>query len=75
MLQKRIQLTDDAGGAYLDVYVAEPMKAFLRKGLLICPGGGYEHVSPREGEPIVQAFMPYGYNAFVLHYTVGRESG
>ena len=32
-------------------------------------------LSPREGEPVAQAFMPYGYNTFVLHYTVGKHSG
>lgn len=39
------------------------------------PGGGYYEVcSDREGEPIAMAFMPYGYNAFVLHYSVGSNS-
>jgi len=27
----------------------------------------------REGEPIAMAFMPYGFNAFVLHYSVGNK--
>lgn len=61
-------------GAYIDAYVADPTKKFTRKAMLVIPGGGYGSVcSDREGEPIAQAFIPYGYNAFVLHYHVDRE--
>ena len=38
--------------------------------LLICPGGGYEMVSQREGEPIAFHFLSQGYNVFVLQYSV-----
>ncbi len=38
--------------------------------LLICPGGGYEHVSPREADPVAFQFSGIGYHAFVLDYTV-----
>ena len=38
--------------------------------MLICPGGGYHGVSPREGEPIAMHFLPQGYNVFVLRYSV-----
>lgn len=41
-----------------------------RPAILVIPGGGYEHVSPREGEPIAMHFMTRGYAAFVLNYTV-----
>ena len=75
MRVERIALSEEENGAYLDIYVADPIKAFTRKALLILPGGGYYRISERESEPIAQAFMPYGYNAFVLHYTVGKESG
>ena len=75
MIFKTINLTNEEGGATLDVYVADPHPEFTRKALVILPGGGYTHVSPREGEPVAHAFMPYGYNAFVLHYTVGKNSG
>ena len=64
----------NCNGAYLEVFVAEKVGDFKRKALLVIPGGGYHAVcANREGEPIAQAFMPYGYNAFVLHYTVGRK--
>ena len=69
MIYKKIQLDDEA---YLEVYAADKVGDFVRKALLVIPGGGYGVVcSDREGEPIAMAFMPYGYNAFVLHYSVG----
>lgn len=75
MRVETVVLTEEENGAYLDAYVAAPLKAFVRKAILILPGGAYRNLSERESEPIAQAFMPYGYNAFVLHYTVGKESG
>ena len=69
---ERIMLDDDSG--YVDAYIADPISNFTRKALLVIPGGGYSQVcSNREGEPIAQAFIPYGYNAFVLHYYTGKE--
>ena len=38
--------------------------------VLICPGGGYSFVSPREAEPIALKFTAKGYHAFVLYYSV-----
>ena len=38
--------------------------------LLICPGGGYQGVSQREGEPIALKFLSQGYHVFVLEYSV-----
>ena len=68
MVFKKIQLTEKA---YMDAYIADKIKDFTRKALLVIPGGAYEGVAAeREGEPIAHAFMPYGYNAFVLHYSV-----
>ncbi len=72
MRVEKIQL--DGEGAYLDAYLADPVKCFTRKALLVIPGGGYGKVcSEREGEPVAHAFLPYGYQTFVLHYTVGRK--
>ena len=75
MKLETILLTDEGeGGAYLDAYLPDPTANFVRKPLLVIPGGGYGKVcADREGEPIAQAFLPYGYSAFVLHYTVGRK--
>lgn len=42
----------------------------LRPGILVVPGGGYSHVSPREGEPVALRFLARGYSAFILNYSV-----
>lgn len=36
---------------------------------LILPGGGYEHISPREGEPVALRFAARGWVPFVLEYS------
>ncbi len=41
-----------------------------RPGVLILPGGGYEHVSAREGEPVALRFLARGWVPFVLEYSV-----
>lgn len=74
MIFEQIVLEEGEDGAWLDAYVSDPIQDFTRKAILVIPGGGYGQVcSDREGEPIAQAFVPYGYNAFVLHYYVGRQ--
>lgn len=74
MIYERIQLDKNDEDVYLDVYSADKVGDFKRNALLVIPGGGYNAVcSDREGEPIAMAFMPYGYNAFVLHYSVARK--
>ena len=66
MIYEKIQLDEEA---YLEVFAAERVGDYVRKAILVIPGGGYACVCDnREGEPIALAFMPYGYNAFVLHY-------
>ena len=41
----------------------------LRPAVLILPGGGYEHVSDRELEPVALWFAARGYVAFGLQYS------
>ena len=75
MLYKKVQLDEKDADVYLDVYVADALPGFTRNAILVIPGGAYCIVcSEREGEPIAMAFMPYGYNAFVLHYSVSSNS-
>lgn len=74
MIFKTIQLRPEDEKITLDAYIADPYKTYKRKAILVIPGGGYGGVCfDREGEPIAMAFMPYGYNAFVLKYSVGRK--
>lgn len=70
MLYRKIQLDETDENIFLECFVADYTENFIRDAILVIPGGGYcEICSNREGEPIAQAFMPYGFNAFVLHYS------
>lgn len=70
MITKKIMLDEEA---YLEAYIADKTAKYTRKAILVIPGGGYGMVcADREGEPIALAFLPYGFNAFVLHYSVGK---
>lgn len=41
--------------------------------ILICPGGAYRWLSPREGEPVARAFGAMGYETDILRYRVRKE--
>jgi len=41
--------------------------------LLICPGGGYAHLSPHEGDGYARFFAAHGVTSFVLAYRLGSD--
>lgn len=45
-----------------------------RPAIIICPGGGYHRLSPRESEPVAIQMLALGYQAFILQYSVDAES-
>ncbi len=45
-----------------------------RPAVIVAPGGGYTHVSKREGEPIAMEFLAKGFQAFVLTYVCSPEA-
>ena len=47
----------------------------VRPALIVCPGGGYYFVCPREADPPALAFSALGYNVFILTYAVLEEAG
>ena len=53
---------------------AEGMEAFRNQdwkgSVIICPGGGYQWLSPREGEPVAKAFAALGWKPWILYYSV-----
>lgn len=55
-------------GANLDFELEE--KGDWKGSVIICPGGGYEYLSPRENQPVAEAFRKNGYFPFVLEYDV-----
>ena len=44
---------------------------YIYPAMLVLPGGGYAFVSDREADPIALRYSVYGFQAFVLDYTVG----
>ena len=59
--------------AYLPDSIAGLAYCEKRPGVVIFPGGGYEHCSEREGEPIALQYLAAGYAAFVVTYTCGAR--
>ena len=42
--------------------------------IIICPGGGYAMVSPREAEPVARLYFAAGFSTFILTYSVGENA-
>ena len=73
MQLEQLELT---GGGTLTLYLRESVEAMphfrQRPLVLVVPGGGYNHVSPREGDPVALQFAAAGYHTAVLTYSVGE---
>ena len=44
-----------------------------RPAIVVCPGGGYVYLSPREAEPVALAYAAQGFHAFILRYSTGWD--
>ena len=47
----------------------------IRPVVIICAGGAYQWLSPREKDPAALAFFSMGYQAFLLEYSTGEQAG
>ena len=56
----------------LTVFLPSAEKA-TSAAMVICPGGGYEHLAPHEGEGYARWFADHGISAFVLKYRLGSD--
>lgn len=45
-----------------------------RPAIIICPGGGFEFLSPREADPVAVAFQRFGFATFILRYSIGEHA-
>lgn len=74
MIVKSIPVGVDGSSAAITSYVFAPTEdAYAlepRPAVVVVPGGGYDHISPREGEPVALRLLAMGYQAFVLGYSV-----
>ena len=44
-----------------------------RPAVVICPGGGYFYLSPREGDPVAMAYSAKGFQTFILSYSLRED--
>lgn len=55
---------------YVQNKISDVMVSQKRPLIIVCPGGGYEHLSPREGDPTLIQFLSKGFNVALLAYSV-----
>jgi len=61
----------------LTAYIADPSPALHappRPAMIVFPGGGYSHLSPREADPIAFEFSAAGFQTFILRYSIREYS-
>ena len=46
-----------------------------RPAIVICAGGAYRWLSPREKDPVALRFAALGYQSFLIEYSVGERAG
>ena len=74
MRYEKIPLSEKDSNVFLEAYISDSIPGKKRKAILVFPGGAYAEIcNDREGEPIALAFLAQGFNAFVLHYSIGGE--
>jgi len=61
--------------ASIEVEILENSLEFetSRRAIIIVPGGGYDHLSKREADPVALNFMLENYAVFILKYTVNKS--
>lgn len=77
MIYSNLRFTEKYPDTVLNSYIHEPhaeLAICKRKAIIVCPGGGYEYLSKREGEPVALQYFAAGLNAFVLHYSIGERA-
>jgi len=69
--QKLGQEKKDDVTPFMDAYLLDDrtLKA-PRPAVIICPGGGYHHLCPREAEPVAMQLLSHGIQSFVLNYSL-----
>ena len=74
----QLKQLDLPGGGLLTVYLRDCVEtmpqAMERPLVLVVPGGGYTHLSAREGDPVALQFAAAGYHTAVLRYAVGDDA-
>lgn len=74
MIIEKIELQAEGSlpGAHLVAYILDtPEDLYIKERpmIILCPGGGYERTSFREGEPVAMYFLQKGYHVGILRYS------
>lgn len=71
---QKLHCVHDTYQPYLDCYIhsksPEINRGEKRIAMIVCPGGAYYFKSDREAEPVALRYLSYGFNCFVLQYSV-----
>lgn len=70
MNKSTFSLNDTAWVDFYQLQNPRPEENYTFPAIIICPGGGYQHISNRESDPLALAFLAQGYQVFILNYTV-----
>ena len=77
MIYRTINLDLQMPDVTLTTYIPEATSEYQEEqkipAVIICPGGAYQFLSDREGEPIALRYNSKGYAAFVLRYRIGMD--
>ncbi|MBR1860650.1 MAG: alpha/beta hydrolase [Lachnospiraceae bacterium] len=76
MIHEKISIKMPGSEEYAAMYTyipeySESIGIEKRPMIVICPGGGYDHTSDREAEPLALSFNSFGYCAAVVRYSTG----
>jgi acetyl esterase/lipase len=77
MIYEKVKLSEKYPDCTLTVYAADDSADMCikpRNAVIVCPGGGYDFLSPREGEPIVKKFFGAEMNVYLLEYSTKQRA-
>ena len=74
MKHEILHIFPDRPWADLVTYLNTNRAVEPRRAMIICPGGGYEHLSYREDEPVALMWASEGFQVFVLHYGLNENA-
>ena len=74
MKHKTITLRENFPEATLTIFACESKATSPRPAVIVCPGGAYCDLSPREAESIARAYTEAGCNTYILRYSVGENA-
>jgi acetyl esterase/lipase len=76
VIYEKISLSND-GRVFMQAYIHDYLGDYqiqARPAIIILPGGAFYNIVGREAEPVALTFLAYGFNTFVLNYSVGEHS-